>query len=79
MGILKSIGDFLFGKDAKIFDEKGRVRHDLGEEKWKRWNDRFRSNPDYDWRDHTGQHLGSGPASRKSKKGATPTKPTSKH
>ncbi len=60
MGIFKSIGDFLFGKDPQIFDESGKVRSQLPENKWKEWADRFRGNPDYDWRDHTGQHLGSG-------------------
>jgi len=27
MGILKSVGDFLFGKDPDIFDENGNVLH----------------------------------------------------
>jgi hypothetical protein len=52
MGILKAIGDFLFGKDPKIFDERGRVRHSFPAEKWKQWNDRFRANPEYDWHKH---------------------------
>ena len=50
MGILK----FLFGKQTNIFDEKGNVHHDLGPEKWNRWNNRLKSNPDYDWRAHKG-------------------------
>lgn len=58
MGILKSIGDFLFGKDPQIFDDSGNVRHCFPDEKWNKWSDRFRANPEYDWRDHTGQHLG---------------------
>lgn len=72
MGILKSIGDFLFGKDPKIFDESGNVRHHLGEAKWTKWNDRFGKNPEFDWRDHTGKHLGKGPGTRKAKPKAQP-------
>lgn len=69
MGILKSIGDVLFGKEAQVFDESGKVRHNLGEQKWNAWNDRFRANPDYDWHQHTGQSLGK-PTSRKPKANA---------
>lgn len=42
--------DFLFGKDAKVFDETGRVRHNFPDKKWNEWNDRFRANSAYDWR-----------------------------
>ncbi|HVK62707.1 MAG TPA: hypothetical protein VM432_14205 [Bdellovibrionales bacterium] len=52
MGIFKALGDFLFGKDPDIFDEQGRVRHKFPEEKWKKWNDRLKANPEYDWREH---------------------------
>jgi hypothetical protein len=52
MGILKAVGDFLFGKDPDIFDEHGKVRHKFPEEKWQKWNDRFKSNPAFDWRKH---------------------------
>ena len=52
MGIFKAIGDFLFGKDPDIFDETGRVRHKFPDEKWKKWNDRLKANPDYDWQRH---------------------------
>jgi hypothetical protein len=55
VGLLKTIGDFLFGKDPEIFDETGRVRHNFPENKWKAWNDRLKSNPDYDWRHHGGK------------------------
>lgn len=47
-----AILDFLFGKDAKIFDETGRVRHNFPDKKWNDWNDRFRGNSAYDWRHH---------------------------
>lgn len=53
MGIMKSLGDFLFGKDADIFDESGRVRHKFPEEKWQKWNDRLKADPNYDWRKHS--------------------------
>lgn len=51
MGILS----FLFGKKPKVnFSENGRVYHDHPEKKWEDWKNRFRQNPDYNWRDHTG-------------------------
>ena len=52
MGILKVVGNFLFGKDPDIFDERGKVRHKFTDEKWAKWNDRLKANPDYDWRHH---------------------------
>lgn len=58
MGLLKGIGDFLFGKDPKIFDERGNVRHNFPEGKWVSWDQRIRKNPDYDWRHHNGTELG---------------------
>jgi len=58
MGIFKAIGDFLFGKDPEIFNEKGEVQHRLPERKWQAWDARLRQNPDYDWRQHVGKKLG---------------------
>lgn len=52
MGIGKKVMDFLFGKDPDIFDNKGEVRHQFPEEKWKKWDRRFNANPDYNWRNH---------------------------
>ena len=52
MGIFKSLGDFLFGKDPDIFDENGRVRHKFSDSKWSDWNNRLKANPEYDWRNH---------------------------
>ena len=46
--------DFLFGKDAKIFDKKGRVLHDLPSSKWNNWNNRYQQGPEYNWQSHTG-------------------------
>ncbi|MAF91673.1 MAG: hypothetical protein CL674_10420 [Bdellovibrionaceae bacterium] len=52
MGIIS----FLFGKKPLIhFTKQGSVRHDLPEEKWKKWKDRFEQNPDYNWKNHTGR------------------------
>ena len=53
MGIFKTLGNFLFGKDPDIFDENGRVRHNFPESKWEKWNNRLNANPLYDWRNHT--------------------------
>lgn len=52
MGVFKTIGDFLFGKDPDIFDETGRVRHKFTEEKWQQWDNRLKASPEYDWRKH---------------------------
>lgn len=53
--MVKWLLGFLFGKQAEIFSEKGRVEHDLGQKKWDQWNDRLQKNPDYDWRHHSGR------------------------
>lgn len=55
MGIMKTILEFLGGKDPDIFDANGRVLHKFPEEKWKQWDDRFKGNSDYDWRKHGAQ------------------------
>lgn len=65
MGILKAIGDFLFGKAPDIFDAKGKVRHKLPEKKWQDWDARIRTSPEYDWQQHTGQNLGQKPQGKK--------------
>jgi len=49
---MSALLDFLFGKDPKIFDEKGQVRHKFPEKKWLEWQNRFK-NPDYNWREHS--------------------------
>lgn len=58
MGLLKSVGDFLFGKDPDIFDDKGNVVHKLPKKKWDMWNDRMKTSPDYNWRNHSGTSAG---------------------
>jgi hypothetical protein len=55
MGLLKALSDFLLGKDADIFDKKGRVVHKFSEEKWKKWDERLSGNPEYDWHNHAGK------------------------
>lgn len=59
MGLLKSVGDFLFGKDPDIFDDKGNVLHKLPKKKWDQWADRMKTSPDYNWRNHSGTAAGS--------------------
>lgn len=53
--MLKPVLNFLFGKDAKIFNKKGVVEHDLGKAKWSEWTDRFDKNPEYDFTRHSGR------------------------
>ena len=53
--ILQSLLHFLFGKQTHIFNKEGRVEHDLGENKWKTWNDRLKEDPNYDFRNHSGK------------------------
>ncbi len=54
MGILKSIGQFLFGRTPDIFDENGRVVHKLPKKKWENWHNRTKTDPEYNWRNHSG-------------------------
>lgn len=54
MGILKSVVDFLIGKDADIFDETGRVTHKLPKKKWDDWQTKYIKSNEYNWRDHAG-------------------------
>lgn len=59
MGLLKSIGDFFFGKTPDIFDDKGQVVHKHPKKKWDAWQNRYKTDPNYNWRHHSG--LGSSP------------------
>lgn len=54
MGLGGKILDFLFGKDPDIFDEKGNVSHKLPKKKWDAWYNRTKTDPQYNWRNHTG-------------------------
>jgi hypothetical protein len=58
MGLLKNIGDFLFGKDPDIFDDNGRVCHKLSKKKWEAWTNRIKVSSDYNWRNHIGTTAG---------------------
>ncbi len=58
MSLLKSVSDFLFGKDPDIFDDKGRVRHKLSKKKWDDWNNRIVKGNEYNWREHQGVNAG---------------------
>jgi hypothetical protein len=58
MGILKAIGDFLLGKEPDIFDAQGQVLHKHPKKKWDAWQNKFKTDPQYNWRNHTGTQAG---------------------
>ncbi len=58
MGILKSIGDFLFGKDPQIFDNNGNIIHKHPKKLWESWSNRIKNDAEYNWRNHTGNRAG---------------------
>lgn len=58
MGLLNSVFDFLFGKEADIFDENGRVVHKLPKKRWDLWQNRIKGEAQYNWRNHTGTQAG---------------------
>lgn len=58
MSFLKSVSNFLFGKDADIFDDKGRVLHKLPKKKWDDWHNRIIKGSEYNWREHVGSQAG---------------------
>lgn len=58
MGLLKSVGNFLFGRDPEIYDENGRVTHKLPKKKWDAWQNRMKTDQAYNWRNHTGTTAG---------------------
>ena len=60
MGIFKPVLNFLFGKEPDIFDDKGHVVHKHPKKKWDDWNNRLKTNPEYNWRNHTGTLAGGG-------------------
>jgi hypothetical protein len=65
MKITKKLMDFLFGKDPDIFDEKGNVLHRLPKKKWDAWNNKFKTDQNYNWRNHTGTRAGAKPQNPK--------------
>ncbi len=58
MSMLKNISNFLFGKDADIFDDKGNVLHKLPRKQWDDWNSRIIKGSEYNWREHKGTEAG---------------------
>lgn len=58
MNLLKSVTNFLFGKDADIFDDKGNVLHKFPKKKWDDWHNRIIKGGEYNWREHTGSQAG---------------------
>jgi hypothetical protein len=58
VGIFKSVGDFLFGKDPDIFDDNGNVVHKLPKRIWESWANRIKNDVQYNWRNHTGTRAG---------------------
>lgn len=58
MSFLKKLADFIGGKDADIFDDKGRVSHKLPKRKWDDWNDKIVKGAEYNWREHKGSLAG---------------------
>ncbi len=54
MGIVKTILGFIGGKDPDIFDENGNVSHKLPKKKWDAWHNRTKTDPQNNWRNHTG-------------------------
>ena len=62
--MLKAIGNFLFGRNPDIFNERGEVVHKLSREKWEAWHKRTKIDPQYNWRNHTGMNAGRKPEQR---------------
>lgn len=56
--MLKKVLEFLFGKEPDIFDENGRVQHNLPKEKWENWHKRYMGGEEFNWRTHTGTRSG---------------------
>ncbi len=62
MGLFDVLGNFLFGKSPDIFDENGRVLHKHPKKKWDAWQNKFKIDPQYNWRNHTGTTAGRNPS-----------------
>ncbi len=48
------IMDFLFGKKPPIFNKKSEVEHDLSNQSWEKWKNRYLKSAEYNWRQHDG-------------------------
>ncbi|GIL18868.1 MAG: hypothetical protein BroJett040_26190 [Oligoflexia bacterium] len=60
MGLLKAVGDFLFGRNPDIYDDNGQVVHKHPKKKWDAWQNKFKTDSQYNWRNHTGTLAGGG-------------------
>lgn len=52
--MITKIFAFLFGSEAKIFDNEGRVRHQISKQRWDKWKKRYSEGEEYNWKNHTG-------------------------
>lgn len=64
MGIMDRVLGFLFGKDPDIFAPDGSVRHRLPKEKWEAWQNRYLTDPEYNWKNHIGMKAKEKPSSQ---------------
>lgn len=55
---MKSIFNFLFGKNPDIFTPEGKVRHKLPKDRWEAWKNRYSASSNYNWKNHTGMKAG---------------------
>ena len=51
----KKIMNFIFGKFPQIFNKKGEISHDLGDESWDQWKNRYKTK-EYNWKNHSGRN-----------------------
>jgi hypothetical protein len=58
MKTLKSIVQFLIGKEPGIFDDKGTVLHKHPKRLWDNWQNKYVKSEDHNWRKHTGTNAG---------------------
>lgn len=61
MSIGEKILSFIFGKEPDIFDPRGDVVHKHPRKKWDLWQNKFKTDPQYNWRNHTGTQAGATP------------------
>ena len=50
---MKKIMEFLFGKKYPIFNKEGQIEHSR-KDSLKEWKDRYKTDPNKNWRNHTG-------------------------
>ena len=51
---MKKLMDFLFGRFPKIFNKEGAVCHNLSQNRWNQWKDRYKKGHEYNWKRHKG-------------------------